>query len=151
MVSTFPKIWGVTIIWINTQFWSNSRGTFDKNNLATIAYTFVGVCTNWIVTFSMPWGVTINWNMSSNRHQRVTTYFYDISKYCTCQKSTSSRPVPSKTSVSPWSPLEGIAVTAFCHPLRLRSVGTGSLRHGRNAIVAKIIKVSITSNLAITH
>ena len=26
----FPKTWGVTIIWINTQFWSSSRGTFDK-------------------------------------------------------------------------------------------------------------------------
>ena len=68
---TFPKIWGVTINWINTQFWSTSRGTFDKNNLAPIAYTFVGVSINWIVTFSMPWGVTINWNMSSNWHQRV--------------------------------------------------------------------------------
>ena len=68
---TFPKIWGVTINWINTQFWSTSRGTFDKNNLAPIAYTFVGVSINWIVTFSMPWGMTINWIMSSNWHQRV--------------------------------------------------------------------------------
>ena len=29
------------IDWINSQFWSTSRGTFDKNNLAPIAYTFV--------------------------------------------------------------------------------------------------------------
>ena len=74
---TFPKIWGVTINWINTQFWSTSRGTFDKNNLAPIAYTFVGVSINWIVTFSMPWGVTINWNMSSNWNQRVTALFLE--------------------------------------------------------------------------
>jgi len=68
---TFPKIWGVTINWINTQFWSTSRGTFDKNNSAPIAYTFEGVSFNWIMTFSMPWGMTINWNMSSNWNQRV--------------------------------------------------------------------------------
>ena len=30
------------------------RCTFDKNNLAPIAYTFVGVSIIWIVTFSMP-------------------------------------------------------------------------------------------------
>ena len=42
-----------------------------KNNLAPIVYTFVGVSFNWNVTFSMPWGVTINWNMSSNWNQRV--------------------------------------------------------------------------------
>ena len=71
---TFSNIWGVTINWINTQFWSTSRGTFDKNNLAPIAYTFVGVSFNWIVTFSMPWGVIINWNMSSNWHQRVHSF-----------------------------------------------------------------------------
>ena len=59
---TFSNIWGVTINWINTQFWSTSRGTFDKVNLAPIAFTFVGVSFKWIVTFSMPWGVTINWN-----------------------------------------------------------------------------------------
>ena len=69
--STFPKIWSVNINWINTLFWSTSRGTFDKNNLATIEYTFVGMSINWIVTFSMPWGMTINRNMSSNWHQRV--------------------------------------------------------------------------------
>ena len=62
------------INWINTQFWSTSRGTFNKNNLAPIAYTFVGVSFNWIVTFSLPWGVTINWNMSSNWNQRVSNF-----------------------------------------------------------------------------
>jgi len=81
---TFPKIWGVTINWINTQFWSTSRGTFDKNNLAPIAYTFVGVSINWIVTFSMPWGVTINWNMSSNWHQRVLNLLYSGSLKNNC-------------------------------------------------------------------
>ena len=80
---TFPKIWGVTINWINTQFWSTSRGTFDKNNSAPIAYTFEGVSFNWIMTFSMPWGVTINWNMSSNWNQRVK-------ELCSC-KSTPGR------------------------------------------------------------
>ena len=75
---TFSKIWGVTINWINTQFWSTSRGTFDKNNLAPIAYTFVGVSFNWIVTFSMPWGVTINWNMSSNWNQRVGWHWSSV-------------------------------------------------------------------------
>ena len=40
---------GVTINWINNQYWSTSRGTFDKNNFTPIAYTFVGV-----ITFSMP-------------------------------------------------------------------------------------------------
>ena len=68
---TFSNRWGVTINWINTQFWSTSRSTFDKNNLAPIAYTFVDVSFNWIVTFSLPWGVTFNWNMSSNWSQRV--------------------------------------------------------------------------------
>ena len=76
---TFSKIWGVSFNWINTQFWSTSRGTFDKNNLAPIAYTFVGVSINWSVTFSMPWGVTINWNMSSNWNQRVHTNLFNES------------------------------------------------------------------------
>ena len=35
---TFSNIWGGTINGINTQFWSTSRGTFDKNNF--IVYTF---------------------------------------------------------------------------------------------------------------
>jgi len=38
---TFPNVWGVTLKWINTQFWSDSKGTFDKNNLAPIGHTFV--------------------------------------------------------------------------------------------------------------
>ena len=71
---TFPEIWGVTIIWINTQIWSTSRGTFDKNNSAPIEYTFEGVSINWIKTFSMPWGMTNNWNRSSNWHQRIATF-----------------------------------------------------------------------------
>ena len=71
---TFSNIWGVTINWINTQFWSTSWGTFDKTT--PIAYTFVGVSFNWIVNFSMHWGVTINWYMSSNWNQRVTAKLY---------------------------------------------------------------------------
>ena len=71
---TFPKIWGVTINWINTQFWSTSRGSFDKNNSAPIAYTFEGVSFNWIMTFPMSWGVTINWNMYFNWNGRVLYY-----------------------------------------------------------------------------
>ena len=62
---TFSKTWGVTTNCINTQFWSTSRGTFDKNN-------FIGVSFNWMVTFTIPWGLTINWNMSSNWNKRVT-------------------------------------------------------------------------------
>ena len=49
----FYNMRGVTINWINTQFRSNSRGTFDKTNLVPIACTFAGVSFNWIVTFSM--------------------------------------------------------------------------------------------------
>ena len=66
----FPK-YEAWLLPINTKFWSTSRGTFDKNNLAPIAQTFVGVSSNWIVTFSMSWGMTINLNMSSYWHQRV--------------------------------------------------------------------------------
>ena len=36
-------------------------------------YLCVGVSINWIVTFLMSWGLAINWNMSSNRNQRVET------------------------------------------------------------------------------
>ena len=80
----FSKIWGVSNNWINAQFWSTSRGTFDKNNLAPIAYTFVGVSFNWIVTFSLPWGVTINWNMSSNWNQRVVINIVFLLQYLCC-------------------------------------------------------------------
>ena len=52
-------------------FWSTSRGTFDKYNSAPIAYTIEGVSFNWIMTFSMLWGVTINWNIYSDWIQRV--------------------------------------------------------------------------------
>ena len=34
---------GMTINWINTEFWSTSRGTFHKNNLAPIACRKQGV------------------------------------------------------------------------------------------------------------
>ena len=70
----FSIIWGVTINWINTQFWS----TFDKSNKPPIAYTFVGVSFDWIVTFSMLWGVTNNWNMFSNWNQRHTCEYLDF-------------------------------------------------------------------------
>ena len=78
---TFPKILGMTISWINTQFWSTSRGTIDKNNLAptySIILCRYVLSINWIVTFSMPWGMTSYWNMSSNWHQRVHL-FKDLS------------------------------------------------------------------------
>ena len=40
-------------------------------NMYTAPYTFVYVSFNWIMTFLMPWGVTINWSMSSNWNQKV--------------------------------------------------------------------------------
>ena len=74
---TFSNIWGVTINWINTQFWSTSRGTFDRINLALIAYTFVGVSFNWTMTCSMPWYMP-NWNMSSRLNQRVSKLVFQF-------------------------------------------------------------------------
>ena len=68
----FPKTWGVTINWIILNFETLLGAPLKKNyNSAPIAYTFVVVSFNWIMTFSMPLGVTINRNMSSNWNQRV--------------------------------------------------------------------------------
>ena len=86
LISTLLKICGVTINWIHTQFWSTSRGNFDKNKPALIAYTFEGVSFNWIMTFSMPWGVTINWNMSSNWNQSFLPERFKDSSHLLCKR-----------------------------------------------------------------
>ena len=62
--------WGVIIIWI-----------VSYQNLCHALYLtlyfskYSGVTIIWNSTRSMPWDVPINWNMSSNWHQRVLFWY----------------------------------------------------------------------------
>ena len=63
--------WGVIIIWI-----------VSYQNLCHALYLtlyfskYSGVTIIWNSTRSMPWDVPINWNMSSNWHQRVLVFIF---------------------------------------------------------------------------
>jgi len=63
--------WGVIIIWI-----ASYQNLCHALYLTLYFSKYSGVTIIWNSTRSMPWDVPINWNMSSNWHQRVPSYWY---------------------------------------------------------------------------